>query len=143
EHLSRLLEVELPTRVRRLEALVTSEDVRGRRLALSVELGGDGLAVRGKVHRLAYRRIRQERVRRVLVRALAIDLGIRVREVDMDTLERRSLRNDDLAVLAALLDLLENIWLDLQVPCIVIFAGLAHRARGRRGITTALQQHAA
>ena len=69
--------------------------------------------------------------------ALAVDLGPGIGVVELHVLDAAAGRDDDVA-LAALLQPLEDLVLDLQVPGEVVLAGLQHRARRRDGIAAAL-----
>src|SRR5438093_187859 len=71
-------------------------------------------------------------------RLLALDLLVRVGQVHQDLLDARAGRGDDRA-LAALFDVLQDRPLDLQVPGVVVLAGLQDRPRGRGRVAAALE----
>ncbi|GCC47671.1 hypothetical protein chiPu_0032160, partial [Chiloscyllium punctatum] len=70
-------------------------------------------------------------------RALAVDFGVRIGEVDRNELDVAADREQRLA-LAALFQALQNLVFDLDVPGEIIFAGLDHRARRGDGIAASL-----
>ena len=70
--------------------------------------------------------------------ALAIDLLVGVGVVELDVLDIAARDDNDLA-LAASFQALQDLVLDLHVPCEVVFAGLQHGARRRHRVTTAFQ----
>ena len=72
--------------------------------------------------------------------ALAVHFLVRVGVVELDMLDIGAGGQVDLA-LARSFQLLEDLILDLQVPGIVVFAGLQHRPRGRYRIAAALHLH--
>ena len=80
---------------------------------------------------------RQRRMLGLEARALAVDLGPRIGGVELDVLDVAAGRDVDLA-LAALLQALKDLVLDLHVPGEVVFAGLQHRARRRHRVAAAL-----
>src|SRR6266545_3258798 len=70
-------------------------------------------------------------------RPLPIDLAPGVGEVALDVLDVAG-RDDLRAALAALLEALEDVVLDLDVPGEVVLAGLEHGPRGGGGVAAAL-----
>ncbi len=70
-------------------------------------------------------------------RALAVDLGRRVGEIELDVLDVTG-GNDVDAAFAARFQPREDLVLDLQVPRVVELAGLQHGARRRDGVAAAL-----
>jgi hypothetical protein len=71
-------------------------------------------------------------------RALAVDLVPGIRVVELDVLDVAGQGDVDSA-LAALLQALQDVVLDLHVPRVVVLAGLEDRARRRRRVAAALQ----
>ena len=123
-----------------IPCLETGQDVRGCASREAVELIGDQLAWHGLVEGLAHGGIGEERVRGVHLRALAIDLLVRVGEVDVDPLDAGALFGNQLAggILAVGEHPVENRRLDLQVPGVVVVTSLEHGAGRRWRIATTL-----
>src|SRR5262245_2631447 len=68
--------------------------------------------------------------------ALAIDLGPWIGAVELDVLDVAA-RGDFDAPTPAFLQTLKDLVLNLQVPRVVVLAGLQHGARGRDGVAAA------
>src|SRR5690606_38176613 len=89
--------------------------------------------------RLAHGDVRQVRVVGAELRALAVDLGVGVGEVDENALDADAGDDQQRAGLGGVLHLVEDVSLDLEIPGIVNVAGL-HRAARRRGRVAAAFQ---
>ena len=76
-------------------------------------------------------------MRVLTLRPLAVHLGPRIGEVALDVLGVAGGPDVDPA-LAALLEPPQDVVLHLQVPGVVVLAGLQHRARGGRRVAAAL-----
>ncbi len=137
QDLVRLVDVELVFELGRLELGGRVDEARRRGAAAAIDELLDRVAVDQQVDRLAHLRIRQGRMLGLDAGALAIDLGPRIRGVEDDELDVARRHGADLAA-AAGLHALEDLVLDLEVPGIVVFAGLQHGARRRDGVTAAL-----
>src|SRR5690242_8775307 len=98
---------------------------------------------RGAVHKQAQRapdrRIAEQRMFCFGARALALDLGPRIGAVELYVLDIAAGHDLDTAPgVAAVFESEEDLVLDLQVPRVVVFAGLDHRASRRHGVATTL-----
>src|SRR4030095_9047922 len=137
QHLARLVHIELPARVARVEARGGIEEIGGGLGAAAVDLLLDGSAVYQQVQRLANGRVTEKRMRGLETRPLAIDFFPRVGLVELNVFGIA--RGPDLdPPFAALLKASEDVVLDLQVPGVVVFAGLEHGPGGRGRIATTL-----
>ena len=87
-------------------------------------------------HRLAHLRIAEGEMLGLDAGALAVDLVPGIGDRELDEFDVAAL-HDMGAALAAGLHALEHLVLDLQVPGVVVLAGLQHGARGRDGIAAA------
>ena len=132
-----LVDVELPLRVRRAEARRVVHEVGGGEAGAAVDEVLHALLVAEQGHRLAHLRVGEGEVLALHVPALALDLVPRIGDVELDELDVAA-GNDVGLALAALLHALEHLVLDLQVPGVVVLAGLQHRARRRGGVAAAL-----
>jgi hypothetical protein len=130
------IDAELPARVPGVKARWRVQEVRRRLPPAPVDLLLDGCAVDEHVERRAHGGIGQRRVRRPGTRALAVDLAPGIRVVELDVLGVAGGPDDD-AALAALLEASQDVVLDLQVPRVVVLAGLQDGARRGRGIAAA------
>ena len=103
------------------------QDIAGRHGGLAVEVLGDALPVDQPGIRLAHLRVRLEGVRRLQRGLLAVDILVRVGEVDRHPLD--AVAGRDIQRLARVGHLLEDFRRHLQVPGIV---GVARDDRLRR-----------
>src|SRR6266478_969328 len=137
EDLVRLVDVELPLGALGGEARRLVEEVRGGDAGAAVNLFLDGPAVDEEIQRLAHGRVGQERMLGLDAGALAVDLRPGIRVVELDVLDVAAGHDVGLA-LAALLQALENLVLDLEVPRVVELARLDDGTRGRDRVAAAL-----
>ena len=94
-------------------------------------------AIDEELHRLADGRIGEGGMLRLRRGALAVDLLVRIGRVQQDEFEVVGVGHLDPA-LAARLEALQLLVLDLHVPGVIVFARLQHGARGRDGVAAAL-----
>src|SRR5690349_9800604 len=74
------------------------------------------------------------------VRAFPFDFGPRIAGIDLDMFDGHTWYDlDPASSTAAVFELEQDLVFDLDVPGKVVFPGLDHRARGRNGISAALQ----
>src|SRR5690606_26291207 len=137
-----LLEIVFPRGVGAVEGLEAGQDVRGGGLALPVEALGNEVTRNGERDRLANGLVGQGRVRRVHLGALAVDLGPGVGELEVEALDRRATLDDDFAGGVVGYEAVEDLRLDLQVPGVVVLAGLEDGARRRGRIAATLDDDA-
>src|SRR5437867_3614219 len=138
EELVGLVDVELPPGVLRGKARRPVEVVGGDDAGASVDMLLDGAAVDEQVQGLAHGGVGQEGVGRLHARALAIDLLPRVGEVALNVLNGAAGHDVD-APPAALLETVEDVVLNLEVPGVVVLPGLQDGAGGGDGVAPALQ----
>src|SRR5690606_16206666 len=115
EFFTRLVEVVLP-RVVELEARRHVEVVTRRLVAGAVELLGNQVALNGKRQGFTGLLVLPDRVLSGRLGARAVDLGVRVGELDHDALSARPAEGNQRTLAALFLHLLEDLRLDLQVP---------------------------
>src|SRR5262249_55062084 len=139
QQLVRPVYVELPFRVLRDEAFGIVEKIPGRDRGASIDVSLDRGAIDEQTERLPDGRIAEQWMFRLGAGMLAIDLGPRVGDVDLDVLYPAAL--DDLGApsgVTGVFEFDEDLVLDLHVPSVVVLTCLDHSARGRYGIAAAL-----
>src|SRR5262252_1603191 len=87
QYLVRLLDIEFPLRVLRYKARRVVDEISGRDACASVDMLLYRSAIDEQLHRLTNDRIAEQRVFRLDARALAVDLGPRIRAVELDMLD--------------------------------------------------------
>src|SRR5205823_10154465 len=128
---------ELPFRVLGTEALRVVEKIPGGDACAPIDVLLHRGAIDQHAKRLLDSRIGEKRMLGLRAGPLAIDLGPGIGAIDLYMLDVAAGRDDDVA-LAALLQSLKDLVLDLHVPGKVVLAGLDHGARGRDGVAAAL-----
>ncbi len=137
ENLIGSLDVEFELRVRRTESRGRVEKIAGRSPGASVDEVLHALAIGEQRHRPTHLGVAERKVLGLDARAFAVDLVPRIRDAQLHKLDV-SAGYDVGAPLAASLHSLQHLILDLQVPRIVVLAGLQDRARRRGGVPAAL-----
>ncbi len=137
ENLVRLVDVELPLGVLRDELRRAVDEIAGRGSGAAVDVILHRPLVDQQRERLPYRLVGQRRMLGLHARTLAVDLGPRIGRVELDVLDIAAVRHVGLA-LAALFQPQQDLVLDLQVPGVVVFAGLQHGACRRDRVAAAL-----
>src|SRR5262249_52992304 len=139
QQLVRLFDAELPLRILRYETLWVVDEIPRRNAGAPVDMLLYRCAIDEQFHRLSDGRVAEQWVLRLDARAFAVNLGPGIRTIELNMLDVAA--GHDLGAapgIAASFQFEKDLVLDLQVPRIVVFAGLNDGACGRHGVAAAL-----
>src|SRR4029453_17825942 len=114
------------------------QEVAGGVALSSPDLALDRGAIDEQGERRAHGGIGEERMRRLDVRALTVDVAPRIGLVELDVVDVRRATDDDSAF-AAVLEGPKDLVLHVEAPRVVVLTGLQHRARRRHRIPSTLE----